>query len=243
MKTANIPKPKFRLTLNHLFASIIITAIISAATLTEDQIKFFLLPVNLLIFIVYSYFKYSQWRSSWKDFAVKTNLKLELYKLIKIHVVNSCRIKGQYQNRQVLIEQIHRTPTGKAKSYTKFSLSANIPKNYRLVITTKKNNIDFLSIANKQANSDLLEIKVRDEQLNKKMIISGKPKALLDLTAEQKNLIDTLNSLSTNSYSFRIEVNANELTYYEHELITDAEYMAALLNFLAELLDLIENNS
>ena len=140
---------------------------------------------------------------------------------------SSPEIKGTYRGHRITIADSSESLGRSRVHFTNFMINLNTPT--RSSFTIKKRSITH-------ANREL----TNDQEVDRKLTIKINSKMLLQQILKTRRLRQGLLELGERSRTRDLYLNGKTLHYKESGQVSDPEYMQAVLNYMVEMIKLIE---
>jgi hypothetical protein len=164
----------------------------------------------------------------WFQFRRRTNFAAELgLPVEKKGWFSSPVIQGTYRGHQLTIADTSESRGRSREHFTNFLMNLNTPTTS--TFTIKKRSITH-------ANREL----TNDEELDKKLTIKTNSKRLLQQILKTRRLRQGLLELGERSRTKDLYLNGKVLHYKESGQVSDPMYLQAVLNYMVEMIKLIE---
>jgi hypothetical protein len=195
--------------------------------LAEDLVNWFILAF-VLISIPVSIVNQVVFRSRWKQLATQTNLNFETKGTFGF--LANPQLTGRYRGYTVILDIFSRS-TGRYRShYTRFKLT--FPFENPEPFSVKKHNIFHTN-----------KLQIEDQEIGMKYTFKASSPRPIDRLIRQNRIRQSFLDLHPQVRGLEFSVSENGITFIERGRIKDTAYLQAVLNFLVQLSDLIQQQA
>lgn len=201
----------------------------------QDDYFFIIFLLIVLPFAIgVNFLEWKNWRKKWREFAERSGFTYEEYQQ---SFSKWARVKGSYRGYPFKVEKFVRGSGRYKKAYTSIKIALREKPGGVLEISARSV-FSGLGKAFYSSKKILQYVELGDVELDGELVIKSTSEQFTRNALSSMGVRQGLMDIRSQTPSMQLKLGDGELYYHELSVITDGEYLSAVINLLVELAEI-----